>query len=116
MRTARIATTAIVTICLCVLGALPARGDTVILANGDMVSGEIRLAELTVMTPEGPVKIGRGNLAAVELQTASGDVSSLRTGRTVKGYIDQAAYEVRLPSGQTVIIPRSAVAVLRFLR
>jgi hypothetical protein len=116
MRAGPAVSSAIATVCLCLMGSLPARGDTVILVNGDVLAGEVRLDEATVATAEGPVKIGRSDLAALELGTASGDLASVRSGRTVRGQAEHAAYEIRLRSGQNVVLPRASVAILRFHR
>ena len=91
----------------------PAGADQLVLANGDILSGNLELSELVVMTQEGaPLRIGRQDVLRASLGTATGDVVLLRNGRTVVGLVDQPRYTIRLASGQTVVVGRHQVGTL----
>jgi len=91
-----------------------ARADTVVLLNGDLLYGELQVTELPVVTSTGTVKVGRGDIVQVTVGTLSGDAFQLRNGRAVYGMIDLPSYSIRLRSGQTVVLARTQVGVLRF--
>ena len=97
-----------------VAAAAPARADVLILSNGDLLHGELDAAQLSVVTSAGVVQVGRNDLAEVTLGTVGGDVLRYRNGTAVTGVVDQPSYAVRLPSGQTLVIERERVAVIRF--
>jgi hypothetical protein len=88
--------------------------DVVVLANGDHVSGEVQISELHVATPGSVVRLEPGELVRVTLGTIAGDVVWLRTGRTITGRVSEAAYTIRLDSGQTIVMPRGQVDELYF--
>lgn len=90
----------------------PAGADQLVLANGDILSGDLELGELVVMTQEGTLRIGRREIFRVTLGTATGDAVLLLNGRTVVGLVDQPRYTVRLASGQTVVVGRDQVGAL----
>jgi hypothetical protein len=92
----------------------PARADTVLLSNGDYVIGEIQLTEVRLLTEGKVVRVVPRDAAALRLGAMTGDVLHLRTGRTVTGWVEDHAYTVRLPSGQSVLIERRRVHQLYF--
>ena len=97
----------------CVLSSgRPAGADQLVLANGDILSGNLELSALVVMTQEGTLRIGRGEVFRATLGTATGDAVLLRNGRTVVGLVDQPRYTIRLASGQTVVVGRDQVGAL----
>ncbi|HEV8309336.1 MAG TPA: hypothetical protein VGW35_16885 [Methylomirabilota bacterium] len=94
---------------------LPASADTVILRNGDLVSGELEVTEIQVATQGGPVRAEPRDVAGVTFGMLSGgDHVKFRTGSGVTGLVDQPAYTLRLPSGQTLVIGRAQVLQLFF--
>jgi hypothetical protein len=98
------------------LTAGAAHADTAILVDGDLLVGELQVAELPVSTPTGVVKVGAGDTLQADFGTASGDVVLLRTGQTIGGVVDLGSYAIRLPSGQTITLDRAHVNALRFTR
>lgn len=97
------------------LAAAPAaRADSVLLGNGDRLSGELQVSELRVVTLGGVVGMAPREVWRVILGTLSGDVVQLRTGRTLTGHLDQATYTIRLPSGQPVVVERLQVEQIIF--
>lgn len=100
-----------------VLAGLASReggADTLVLTNGDRLYGELQVTELPVWTSTGAVKVSRGEVVQVTLGTISGDAFQLTARRALYGMVDLASYAIRLRSGQTVVVERSRVAVLRF--
>ena len=97
----------------CVLASgAPAGADQVVLTNGDILSGNLELSELVVMTQEGTLRISRREVFRATLGTATGDAVLLRNGRTVVGLVDQPRYTIRLASGQTIVVGRHQVGTL----
>ena len=94
----------------------PARGDDVILTSGARLVGQLDVAQLTVLTHDGVVQAAPRDLSEVRLGMIGGDVVRYRTGRAVSGLVDQPRYAVRLPSGQTVVVERQHVSLIRFGR
>ena len=94
--------------------ASPARADTLFLANGGVLTGEVQGAELSVVTPAGAAPVGLRDLQDVTLATVEGDVVRDRKGRARTGLVDQPSYAIRLPSGQTVVVPRGQVLQVLF--
>ena len=92
-----------------VSGASLAGADTLILTNGDFLAGDLDVTELAVSTPQGVVRVGRAEVQSVTFGTVSGDIVEFRTGRTLAGIVDWAAYTIRLPSGQAVVVGRGGV-------
>lgn len=92
----------------------PAHADVLLLVNGNIVYGQLDAAQLSVVTPDGVVQVDRNDLAEVTLGTVGGDVLRYRNGTAVSGVVDQPSYAVRLPSGQTLVIERERLSVLRF--
>ncbi len=114
MRRPALAAPALVLLALGLLvGAVPAAADVVLLANGDVLVGELDAGPFPVVTPEGTVQVAAGDVREIVLGTLHGDVVRLRTGAAVTGWVDRGAYAVRLRSGPTVVVPRAAVAVVR---
>lgn len=96
------------------LSSAPAGADTVLLVNGDSLTGQLQVTELTVLIPTGSLRIGRGEISQVVLGIATGDSVEFRSGQSVGGTVDQPSYAIRLPSGQTVVLERERVLVVRF--
>ena len=99
---------------LAAVAAAPARADTVLLTNGDILYGELDGADVSMVTPTGAVQAGRADLAELALGTVRGDVMHYRNGGAVTGFADRPSYAVRLPSGQTITLDRAVVDVIRF--
>ncbi|MGH2652701.1 MAG: hypothetical protein ACRDHK_16000 [Actinomycetota bacterium] len=106
--------TRIVLLVAAVTLSAPAGADTVLLGNGDSLTGELQVTELTVLIPTGGLRIGRGEISQVVFGTATGDTVEFRSGRSVGGTVDQPSYAIRLPSGQTVVLERERILVVRF--
>jgi hypothetical protein len=90
-----------------------AHADTILLNDASIITGEVQGNELSVMTPAGATTLGLRDLREVTLGTIGGDRVQDSRGRTVTGNVEQPAYAIRLASGQTVTVPRTAVAVIR---
>jgi hypothetical protein len=101
---------------LAAVAASPARADTVLFINGNILYGEVEGADVSIVTPTGTVQATRADLADLTLGTLHGDVLHYRNGSAVMGLADRASYAVRLPSGQTVTVERGLVDVIRFSR
>ncbi len=97
-----------------VAATAPARADVLILTNGDLLHGEADAAQLSVLTSAGVVQVGSRDLAELTLGTIGGDVLRYRNGAAITGLVDQPSYSVRLPSGQTLVIERERLALIRF--
>ena len=114
MRGLRIASL-VAAVALAGLAGHEARADTLVLQNGDRLHGELQLTELPVVTSTGIVKVSRGEVFQVTLGTLAGDALQLRApGRALYGMVDLPSYTIRLPGGQTVVVERARVGVLRF--
>ena len=94
----------------------PARGDVLILINGARLVGQLDASQLSVLTHDGVVQAAPKDLSEVRLGTVGGDVVRYRTGRAVTGLVDEPRYAVRLPSGQTIVVERRHVSLIRFGR
>jgi hypothetical protein len=94
--------------------ATPARADSVLLADGSLVAGEVQGSELTVTTREGTSQLGIGDLHSVTLGRLGGDVVRSRKGAAVTGTVEQPTFAVRLPYGQTLVIPRTDISEIYF--
>jgi hypothetical protein len=88
--------------------------DTIFLADGSYLTGEVEGAEVTVLTGSGPVTLGVRDLGELTLGTLGGDVVRDRAGQATTGLVAQPTYAVRLPSGQTVTLARAQVSQIRF--
>lgn len=95
------------------LVALPAHADTLMLLDGGLLTGEVQGDELSMTTRDGATKLGLRDLREVTLNTIGGDVVRDAGGQTTTGLVEQPTYAIRLGSGQTVIVPRSQVAIIR---
>jgi hypothetical protein len=78
--------------------------------------GQVEPSPLSILTGDGVVQAAPADLSEIRLGTVGGDVASYRTGRAVVGLVDQPRYSVRLPSGQTVVVERQQIALIRFGR
>jgi len=112
MRGGRLGFVLILALACILANGRPAGADQLVLANGDILSGNLEPSELVVMTQEGALRIGRQEVLRASLGTATGDVVLLRNGRTVVGLVDQPRYTIRLGSGQTVVVGRHQVGTL----
>ena len=92
----------------------PVHADTLFLANGDVLTGEVQGTELSVVTGDGAATVGLRDLQELILGTVGGDVVHDKKGRATTGLVDQPSYAIRLPSGQTVVFPRAQVSSIRF--
>ena len=102
---------------LVIIAAVPpvAQADTVFLANGNLLVGQVDATELPVATPGGIVQVPATDVLHIAFATITGaDVLVFKKGTTLGGVIQQPAYSVRLASGQTVVIERSRITGIRF--
>lgn len=115
MRTARVGwlSTAATVVVVGLAAPCPSGADTLILTNGDILTGEVQMGELAAATSQGVVRLPSRDVSQVTLEAASGDIIELRTGRTLHGRADQPTFSIRLPSGQTVVVGRDRVGQLR---
>lgn len=117
MRSARLARMLVGALALGGLSGLsPAFADTVMLTNGSFLTGEVQGPELSVAHREGASKVALRDVQSVLLGTLGGDLVLDRQGRVISGLVDQPSYEVRLPSGQTVVLPRQLVSRINLSR
>ncbi len=86
--------------------ATPASADTVLLTDGSMLTGEVQGPELSVAHRDGTSKVALRDVQVVLLNTLGGDVLVDGKGRVTTGLVEQSSFAVRLPSGQTVVVPR----------
>lgn len=93
-------------------GPYSAQADTVLVQNGDLLKGDVQLAELPLATAGGVVRVAPREIWRVILGTLGGDVIELRNGRTLTGLVELPTYTVRLPSGQSVVLERQRVGQL----
>ena len=112
MRGGRLGLLSVLALAWVLASGAPAGADQVVLTNGDILSGNLELSELVVMTREGTLRIGRQEMFRATLSSATGDAVLLRNGRTVIGLVDQPRYAIRLASGQTVVVGRDQVGTL----
>jgi hypothetical protein len=98
--------------CLALAGA--ASADVLLLRNADLVPGRIDLAEFSVATPTGVVRLTPADVIAIDLGRIGGDFVYLRRGGTLVGRLEAPAIVVRLGSGQDLPVPRGAIDQLRF--
>jgi hypothetical protein len=94
----------------------PAQADTLLLENGDYVTGDLRLVDLTVTTADGVVPLTAAEISYISLGGIRGDVVILRGVGELTGRIDEVAYSIRLRSGHTLVFGRNEVGRIIFHR
>jgi hypothetical protein len=96
--------------------ASPAGADDVLLVNGNRLVGQLQLSQLPVMTAEGMRQVAPGDVRELSLGTVGGDLLVLRSGGVLAGWVTLAAYPVRLTTGQTIVVERARLDLIRFTR
>lgn len=96
-----------------VMTAGPSCADTVLLADGGLLTGEVEGTDLSLANPDGVATVGLRDLQVVRLDTLGGDVLIDKKGAVATGRVEQASYTIRLPSGQTVVVPRGLLSEIR---
>lgn len=114
LRLARPLVVALLAVLLAGAAVAPARADVLILTNGDHLIGQLETAPLQVVTPDGTLQVGAQELLEVRFATLGGDVLHYRSGRALTGWVEAPTLAFRLPSGQTVVVERGRLAVIRF--
>jgi peptidoglycan-associated lipoprotein len=88
--------------------------DEVFLVSGGRLSGDLQDAELTLVTPKGPLRVNRANAWRLNLGTgAIGDVVDLRNGSRVSGQLDVPRYTLQLPGGASRTLTRAEVGTIK---
>jgi len=113
MRPTRLAWTLAAALALAVTPGVPARADTVLLLDGSLLTGEVQGTELSVAHRDGSDKVGLRDLRTIRLATLGGDLLVDRKGGVTTGLVEQSSYAVRLPSGQTIVVPRALLSEIR---
>jgi hypothetical protein len=90
--------------------ATPALADTLLFTNGSMLTGQLEGSDFNVVTRDGASTLPLRDSRVVLLGALGGDRVIDAKGRVTSGVLEQPAYTVRLPSGQTVVIPRGQLS------
>lgn len=88
--------------------------DTLILANGDHVFGDVQGTDFEVLLPTGSQRVNRAALWRFVLDHAVGDTAELLNGDMLSGIVNQGRYSIRTPDGQTLTFGRDEVRVVAF--
>lgn len=88
--------------------------DTLILANGDHVFGDVQGTDFEVLIPTGSQRVNRATLWRLVLDHATGDTAELLNGDMLSGIVNQGRYSIRTPDGQTLTFGRDEVRVVAF--
>lgn len=93
-------------------GAAARGGDLLVLANGDLVSGELTEPGIELRVATGTLRFGRETTWRVILGTVAGDVVELRDRNRLSGIVERPRYVLRTPDGQVLSFGREEVAVV----
>lgn len=103
-----------------VLGALQ-RADLIVLTNGGQLSGTLSEPALTVSSQFGTEDFPREELSSLVLDTvfrsgapSRNDQIFLKSGDRLVGRVEAEAFQIVVPGGETIALPRERVAAIFF--
>ena len=98
--------------------AQAAKYDTVVLRNGDTVTGEVQNDTFAIKTSYASLEFHRDKLAKVDMEGAGAnlDIVTLRVGDKISGVLETSVIRLKLVAGQETELDKDKIKTIRFRR